>query len=163
MCLDRPRFRCESDAMPRADGRPFPGGTMRRVTGLVLAGLGIVLIAVAVLLPTYISSQVVKFPLSESTTATLAGTGVSYFSQVKLTEKTDVSVRATYTIKGDAAAGTSSTAVWNQTASVQDVTNNLPVSSQARRFAFDRRTAVLVNCCGAKVNGNHAVHQTGIV
>lgn len=136
---------------------------MRRVTGLILAGLGIILIAAAVLVPTYVSGQIVKFPLNESTTATLAGTGVSYFSQVKLTPKTGVSVRATYTIKGDAAAGTSSTAVWNQTASVRDVTNNLPVSTQTRRFAFDRRTAVLVNCCGANVNGNHAVHQTGIV
>jgi hypothetical protein len=136
---------------------------MRRVTGLILAGLGIVLIAAAVLLPTYVSGQIVKFPLNESTTATLAGTGVTYFSQVKLTQKTGVSVRATYTIKGDAAAGTSSTAVWNQTASVQDVTNNLPVSTQTRRFAFDRRTAVLLNCCGANVNGNHAVRQTGIV
>ena len=136
---------------------------MRRVTGLILAVLGIILIAAAILLPTYVSGQIVKFPLSESTTATLAGTGVSYFSQTKLTQKTGVSVRATYTIMGDAAAGSSSTAVWNQTASVRDVTNNLPVSTQTRRFAFDRRTAVLVNCCGANVNGNHAVHQTGIV
>ena len=136
---------------------------MRRVTGLILVVLGIILIAAAIVLPTYVSGQIVKFPLNESTTATLAGTGVSYFSQTKLTEKTGVSVRATYTIQGDAAAGSSSTAVWNQTASVRDVTNNLPVSAQTRRFAFDRHTAVLVNCCGANVNGNHAVHQTGIV
>ena len=135
---------------------------MRRVTGLLLAVLGIVLVAAAILLPTYVSAQIVKFPLDESTTAILAGTGVTYFSQTKLTEKTGATVRATYTIKGDAAAGSSSTAVWNQTASVQDVTNNLPVSTQIRRFAFDRHTAVLVNCCGANVNG-HAVHQTGIV
>ena len=136
---------------------------MRRVTGLILAVLGIILIAAAVLLPTYVSAQIVKFPLNETTTATLAGTGVSYFSQTKLTEKTGATVRATYTIKGDAAAGSASTAVWDQTASVQDVTHHLPVSTQTRRFAFDRRTAVLVNCCGSNVNGNHAVHQTGIV
>ena len=136
---------------------------MRRVTGLFLTVLGIILIAGAILLPTYVSGQIVKFPLNESTTATLAGTGVSYFSQTKLTEKTGVSVRATYTIKGDPAAGSDSTAVWNQTASVQDVTNNLPVSTQTRRFAFDRHTAVLVNCCGANVNGNRAVRQSGIV
>jgi len=136
---------------------------MRRVTGLILAVLGIVLVAAAILLPTYVSAQIVKFPLDESTTATLAGTGVTYFSQTKLTEKTGATVRATYTIKGDAAAGSSSTAVWNQTASVQDVTNNLPVSTQTRRFAFDRRTAVLVNCCGSNVNGDRNIHQTGIV
>ena len=98
---------------------------MRRITGLILAGLGIILIAAAILLPTYVSGQIVKFPLNESTTATLAGTGVSYFSQTKLVPKTGVSVRAPYTIKGDAAAGSSSTAVWDQTASVQDVTNRV--------------------------------------
>jgi hypothetical protein len=83
---------------------------MRRVTGLILAALGIILIAAAVLLPTYVSAQIVKFPLNETTTATLAGTGVSYFSQTKLVPETGASVRATYTIKGDAAAGSSSTA-----------------------------------------------------
>src|SRR5580704_5004911 len=137
--------------------------TMRRVAGISLAGLGVVLIAAAVLLPTYVSGPIVKFPLDEHTTATLTGTGVSYFSQVKLTEKTGVSVRATYTINGDAAAGNSSTAVWNQTSSVRDVTNGLPVSTVTRRFAFSRRTGQLVDCCGANVNGNAAIRQTGLV
>ena len=136
---------------------------MRRVTGLILAVLGVILIAAAILLPTYVSGQIVKFPLNETTTATLAGSGVSYFSQTKLREETGTTVDATYTIKGDAAAGNSSTAVWNETASVQDVTNNLPVSTQTRRFAFNRRTAVLVDCCGASVNGNTGIRQTGIV
>jgi hypothetical protein len=136
---------------------------MRRVTGLLLAGLGVVLIAAAVLLPTVVSSQVVKFPLNETTTATLAGTGVSYFSPVKLTEETDVSVRATYAIKGDAAAGNSSTAVWDETSNVYDVTNNLLVNSMTRRFAFNRRTGELVDCCGANVNGDARIVQTGLV
>jgi hypothetical protein len=136
---------------------------MRRIAGFILAGLGVLLIVAAVLLPTYVSGQVVKFPLGESTTATLAGTGVSYFSQTKLVPKTGVTVQATYTIKGDAAAGNSSTAVWNETSSVRDVTNNLPVSTQTRRFAFNRTTAALVNCCGASVNGDTHIHQTGIV
>jgi hypothetical protein len=87
---------------------------------------------------------------------------VTYFSQTKLKQETGATVHATYTIKGDAAAGNSSTAVWNETASVQDVTNNLPVSTQTRRFAFNRTTAALVNCCGASVNGNRAIRQTGI-
>jgi Porin PorA len=136
---------------------------MRRIAGFTLTGLGVLLIVAAVLLPTYVSGQVVKFPLGESTTATLAGTGVSYFSQVKLVPETGVTVQATYTIKGDAAAGNSGTAVWNQTSSVRDVTHNLPVSTQTRRFAFNRHTAALVNCCGASVNGDTRIHQSGIV
>ena len=42
---------------------------MRGIIGLILAGLGAFLIAVAVLLPTWVVGQVVKFPLSESETA----------------------------------------------------------------------------------------------
>jgi hypothetical protein len=136
---------------------------MRRIAGFILAGLGVLLIVAAVLLPTYISGQVVKFSLGESTTATLAGTGVSYFSQTKFVPETGASVQATYTIKGDAAAGNSGTAVWNETSSVRDVTHNLPVSTQTRRFAFNRTTAALVNCCGASVNGDTRIRQTGIV
>jgi hypothetical protein len=136
---------------------------MRRVAGFILAGLGVVLIAGAVILPTYVSGQLVKFPLNTHTTAILSGTGLSYFSQVKLKEETGVSVQATYTISGDAAAGSSSTAVWNQTSSARDVTNGLPVSTVTRRFAFNRRTGQLVDCCGASVNGNKTIRQTGLV
>jgi Porin PorA len=88
---------------------------MRRATGLILVVLGVILVATAVLLPTYVSSQLVKFPLNETTTATLAGTNVSRFSQAKLVPETGATVHATYTIKGDAAAGSSSTAVWDET------------------------------------------------
>jgi hypothetical protein len=136
---------------------------MRRVTALVLAALGVILIAAAILLPTWVSGQLVKFPLGENTTAILTGTGVSYFSQVKLKQETGVTIRATYTIKGDAAAGTSSTAVWDETSTSYDVTNALPAGTVTRRFAFNRRTAQLVDCCGASVNGDRSIRQTGLV
>ena len=51
---------------------------MRRVLGLILAGSGTFLIVVAVLLPTWVSSQVIKFPLNEFETATLAASNASY-------------------------------------------------------------------------------------
>jgi hypothetical protein len=136
---------------------------MRRVVGLTLAGLGAFLIVGAVLLPTYVVGQVVKFPLSEYEGATLTGTGVSYFSPTKLTELTGVTMRATYTIKGDAAAGSSSTAVWNEFSYEYDVTNAQTYQYQTRKFAFDRRTGQLVDCCGANLNGNTSIRQTGLV
>jgi hypothetical protein len=134
---------------------------MRRVTGLILAGLGTFLIVVAVLLPTWVSSQVIKFPLNEYETATLAATNASYFSATSLTEKTGVNLQATYTIKGDGAAGNSSTAVWNEYSYVYDLTNRQAVQQMTRRFAFDRRTALLVNCCGANINGDSSIEQRG--
>ena len=134
---------------------------MRRVIGLILTGAGTFLIVCAVLLPTWVSSQVIKFPLNEYETATLAASNASYFSPTTLTEKTGVNLQATYTIKGDGAAGNSSTAVWDEYSYVYDLTNHQAVQQATRRFAFDRRTAVLVNCCGANINGDSSIEQRG--
>ena len=135
---------------------------MRRV-GLVLVGLGVCLIVFALLIPTWVSSKVIKFPLNEYISVNLTDSNASYFSPAKLAEQTGVSVEATYTIKGNAAAGSSSTAVWNQFVYVYDQTNKLPIQQTSRTFAFDRRTAQLVDCCGANVNGDSSVKQSGYV
>jgi len=136
---------------------------MRGVIGVVLAGLGAFLILVAILLPTWVSGQVVKFPLNEYETATLTASNASYFSPSSLSEKTGVTMEATYTIKGDASKGNSSTAVWDEYSYVYDLTNHQPVQEMTRTFAFDRRTGQLVNCCRASVNGDTSVRQTGLV
>jgi hypothetical protein len=107
--------------------------------------------------------QVVKFPLNEFQTATLAADDASYFSVTSLTEKTGVTMQATYTIKGDGAAGTSSTAVWNEYSYVYDKTNHYAVQQMTRRFAFDRKTGQLTMCCGANVSGDSSVQQRGLV
>lgn len=135
---------------------------MRRIVGLVLAGLGGFLIITAVLFPTYVVGQMVKFPLNEYETANLSGTNVQYFSAKLLTEETGVTEHATYTIKGDKSAGSSSTAVWDQFEYAYDVTNGQVQALSTERAAFDRKTAQLVNCCGSNING-HKVHQSGII
>src|SRR6202451_4540695 len=136
---------------------------MRGIIGLILAGLGAFLILVAVLLPTWVVGQVVKFPLNEYETATLQASNASYFSETALTERTGVTMEATYTIKGNASAGNSSTAVWNEYSYVYDLTNHHAVQTMTRTFAFNRRTGQLVDCCGESVNGDKSVRQTGLV
>jgi hypothetical protein len=136
---------------------------MRGVIGLVLAGLGAFLILVAILLPTWVTGRVVKFPLNEYETATLAASNASYFSAASLKEETGVSIEATYTIKGDASKGNSSTAVWDEFSYVYDVTNHQPVQQMTRTFAFNRYTGQLVNCCGESLNGDTSARQTGLV
>jgi Porin PorA len=136
---------------------------MRGIIGLILAGLGAFLILVAVLLPTWVVGQVVKFPLNEYETATLQASNASYFSETALTERTGVTMEATYTIKGNASAGNSSTAVWNEYSYVYDQTNHQVVQQMTRTFAFNRKTGQLVDCCGASVNGDKTVRQTGLV
>jgi len=135
---------------------------MRR-TGLVLAGLGTFLIVFALLQAFWVTGQVIKFPLNQYASVTLTDPNATYFSVAKLTEMSGVNLEATYTIKGNAAAGSSSTAVWNQFIYVYDQTNKLPVQTITRTFAFDRRTAQLVNCCGANVNGDSSIQQHGYV
>jgi hypothetical protein len=136
---------------------------MRRVIGLTLAGLGAFLIVVAVLLRTYAADQLIKFPKNEYFTTTLIGTGVSYFSPSMVRPVSGATMRVTSTVKGDAAAGTSSTAVWNEFTYLYDITNRAPFQFFTRRAAFDRRTAQMVNCCGASVGGNTAIRQSGLV
>jgi hypothetical protein len=153
-----------SSPATRADpATPAAKQPVRRTVGLVLIGLGTCLIVFAVLMTTYVSSRVVKFPLNQYATATLVDSNASYFSPVKLTELSPVTMEATYTLKGNAAAGSDSTAVWNQFVYVYDQTNKQPFQMMTRTMAFDRRTAQLVNCCGSNVNGDSSVRQSGVV
>jgi hypothetical protein len=136
---------------------------MRRIIGLVLAGLGTFLIVVAIALPTFVVGQILKFPLNEFETAIFTGSNVSYFSLAYLTEETGVTERASYTIKGDASLGNGSTAVWNEVEYAYDETNDQEIGLTTQRAAFNRKTAQLVNCCGANINGNSTIRQSGIV
>lgn len=136
---------------------------MRRIIGISLAGLGAFLIVAALLLVGYVGGQVIKYPLNEYLKTQLRGTGVSYFSAPLAREVSGATLLTTSTVKGDAAAGNSSTAVWNEFNYLYDTTNKVPFEYTTRRFAFDRRTAQLINCCGANVNGNSSIRQAGLV
>src|SRR5215469_3880917 len=135
---------------------------MRRIFGVVLAGLGAFLIVGAVLCRFYLPGQVVKFPVNEYSVSRLTGIHVSYFSPQAFAEVPRAKVRAVSTVQGDVRAGSSSVAVWNNVTGVFDVTSSpqVPISYSTERLAFDRRTGELVNCCGAAV-GSARPHFSG--
>jgi hypothetical protein len=135
---------------------------MRRVFGVTLTGLGAFLVVLALMCHFYLPGQVVKFPLNEYSVSSLSGTNMTYFSQKTGGEVSGATVRAISTVQGDVAAGNSSTAVWNDVTGVFDVTHSpqVPISYTTERFAFNRRTGALVNCCGAAVGTTHA-HFSG--
>jgi hypothetical protein len=135
---------------------------MRRVIGLTLAGLGAFLVAAALLVRTYVGGQLIKFPLNEYVKTILYAHNVSYFSPALVRNVRGATIRVTDTVKGDAKAGTSSVAVWNEFTYLYDVTNHKEYAVSTRRAAFDRRTAQLVDCCGDSVNGNSTIRQTGV-
>src|SRR5215469_9260853 len=123
---------------------------MRGIAGLTLSGLGAFFVALALLLHFYVTGQVSKFPLNELSKTTFTGRGISYFNFTQGELMTGVDAQVTQGLQGDVEAGSRSTAVWVQFTSAQDLTNNQPIKSlsTSRRSAFDRRTGVLVNCCG---------------
>jgi Porin PorA len=128
---------------------------MRRVLGVVLTGLGAFLLVLALMSRLVLPGQVIKFPLNEYSVSRLSGTNMSYFSAGTVQEVNGATIRAVATTQGDVAAGSSSTAVWNNVTGVFDITSGgspgTPVSYSTERFAFNRRTGVLENCCGAEI------------
>ena len=135
---------------------------MRRIVGLALVGLGAFLLVAALLTRTYVAGQLVKFPLNTYVKTTLVGKDVSYFSPKLVRPVSGALMQVTDTVKGDAAAGNSSTAVWDEFTYLYDRTNHVAFSYTTRRAAFDRRTSALVDCCGANIGGNSTIRQTGL-
>jgi hypothetical protein len=137
---------------------------MRRQVGVTLTGLGAFLLVLALMSHFFLPGQLIKFPLDEYSVSRLTGANVSYFSAATGQEVNGASVRAVATTQGDVSAGTSSTAVWNNVTGVFDTTTSsnpgTAISYSTERFAFDRRTGLLVNCCGAEV-GTSRPHFSG--
>jgi Porin PorA len=126
---------------------------MRRHIGAVLVGLGVLLIVLALTVPTWVGSHVLKFPLNFYYSADLVSPNTTYFNPSTLSEVNGATVEGIATLKGDAAAGNSSTAVWNQFSVLRDTGTGQNIQIQSRTVAFDRKTAALVNCCGQNLNG----------
>ena len=134
---------------------------MRRVAGLVAAGLGTFLVVLALLIRFVVAGEAVKFPLNENSITTLIATNASYFSPIELKVLSGVTLEDTLTVQGDNAAGNPSRAVWNEFSYIYDETNHATVSYSINRLAFDRRTGVLLNCCGTAVGTKTNPHVSG--
>lgn len=128
---------------------------MSRVMVPVVSGLGSFLLMVALITRFYLADNVIKYPLNEYKAETLVAHNASYFSPGRLAEVTGVTVTETATVKGDAAAGNSSRAVWSEFDYVYDVTNHAQVGAALQRLAFDRKTGALIKCCGEFVGTNN--------
>jgi Porin PorA len=123
--------------------------------------LGAFLVTLALLLRLWVPGHVIKFPLNEYSVTTLTGNHITYFSSTSLREYRGVTVTDIATIEGNVAAGSSSTAVWDSFTALEDNTHGVVISHVSRVTAFNRRTGVLVNCCGATAGANRQVVQSG--
>lgn len=146
---------------------------MRRGIGIVLVGLGVFLLVLAALLRFSVVPAVAKAPLSPGedsggvTQTDQTGVAAKLFDPATLTERTDVPLTVTRFTRGDVPASqtdeakSGDLAVYDTFQRVEDNAGTVVLADTAR-YAFNRITSELSNCCGANVDGEN-VEMSGIV
>ncbi|MCP9964572.1 DUF3068 domain-containing protein [Actinomadura madurae] len=135
---------------------------MRRIIGASLIGLGVFLLAAAVLTRFYVAPTLIGAPPDVYQVTRLKAENASYLDAASATPRSGATVVATNTIRGDPGSTHDGVAVWDTTTIVQDVGRGTTIEIQKQRYAFDRRTGQLRNCCGAAVQGDTGVRMSGI-
>ncbi|HEY6787818.1 MAG TPA: porin PorA family protein [Trebonia sp.] len=132
------------------------------LTGLVVAGLAAFFAVLGFLPGSLAIGHAVQPALNNPETLVLTAADASYLNPVTLAEVTGARIDETETVTPDDAGGNSSVAVWTVTTSDYDVTHLQQLEPVSRTFAIDRATAQLVSCCGANINGNPLIRQSGL-
>ena len=132
------------------------------LTGLVVAGL-VAFFAVLGFLPGSLAiGPAVQPALNNPETLVLTASDASYLSPVTLAEVSGARIEEKQTLTPDDSAGSSSVAVWAVTTSDKDTAHNQQLEPTSRAFAVDRATEQLVSCCGANIDGNQLIRQSGL-
>lgn len=130
---------------------------MRRTFAYVLTGLAVFLIAMAPLLRWVVVPRLLVTPLDQFAESFAPGVG-TVFDPATLTEKDGVSMVAHRTLRGDVAASTRSHGVWDESVVLSDSDGNL-INATTDRVAWDRKTAMAINCCNENVDGIPTKHE----
>jgi len=132
------------------------------LTGLVVAGL-VAFFAVLGFLPGSLAiGPAVQPALNNPETLVLTASNASYLSPVTLAEVSGAHIEETRALTPDVGAGSSSVAVWTVTTSDKDTARGQELEPTSRTFAVDRATEQLVSCCGANIDGNQLIRQSGL-
>jgi hypothetical protein len=148
-----------------APSRAAEPGTERAGCGrlrVVLAGVGVFLLVAGLLLRFYAAPQLVAAPTAVYEQDVLVSPQASYFDEGALVTRHDVRLTYTLTIRGDQRASNNSTGVWDTFASLADPQRHNVVNTVSQRYAFNRRTGQLSNCCGASINDSTQIRQSGL-
>ncbi|MFA1547158.1 DUF3068 domain-containing protein [Actinomadura chokoriensis] len=135
---------------------------MRRIIGASLIGLGAFLLAAGVLTRFYVAPTLIGAPADVYQVTRLKAENASYFDATATTPRTGATIVATNTVRGDPGSTHDGVAVWDSATIVQDADRGTTIEIQRQRYAFDRRTGELRNCCGAAIGGDASVPQSGV-
>ena len=132
---------------------------MRRVLGPVLFAIGIFALCLAALTQFYVAPKLLVAPPDQSAKSVSESTSATYLDFGTISIKTDQTLRATRTIRGDVAASNSDRVVWDEFLSLQNTADDSVVKATTDRLAFDPRTSEAVQCCGEHVDGQPTKHS----
>lgn len=119
---------------------------MARRVGYVLVFVGFFLLFSALSVRFYAYPRLQKAPLNQYSAPVAKGTA-TYFNKAQLKE-VNAQVQNVRTVKGDAKAGNSSTAVWDSFTVTTDLGDGGVIDAAQERVAMNRVTGESKHCCG---------------
>ncbi|MCW2939482.1 MAG: hypothetical protein JWN00_2467 [Actinomycetia bacterium] len=135
---------------------------MRRTLGPILIGLGAFFLTLAPMTRFYVADQLIVAPTDFYQKTTLRAEHATFFDGSKVKLRKDVSLVAVQTVRGDPTASTASTALWDTFTSITDPDSGADIAIRQARYAVNRRTGELSNCCGASIGQDTSVRQSGL-
>ncbi|GGK64414.1 hypothetical protein Sme01_25600 [Sphaerisporangium melleum] len=138
-----------------------PGSTRVQLVRTACAVLVAFLVTMAVLWRWYVYPGGLTLPSEQRTVYRLVDDTATYLDTATFQTRTGVPVTETVSLYGDPPAGDDRTAVWVEFSSLE-AGSGPRIDYHERRTAFDRRTGLAVNCCGAYIDDDSAVRQTGL-
>lgn len=159
--------------MAQPDERPAPTETMpaavRRARlrspgprRCVLAGIGAFAITAGLMLRFYAAPQLISAPPGYSGTQILSDPHATFFNESTLKTVSNATLTDTSKLRGDAAAATANTVTWDSFSTIGDPHDHITLTTTYERAVFNRRTGVMVHCCGAMINDDSRIPMYGV-
>ena len=132
---------------------------MRRVVGVVVLALGTFMVVAAILLPTYVASNLVTTPLDQYTVSVATSDNATVFDVDTLTVQQNVPVESTQTVRADVGSSTNKIVVFDEFQVVENTTNDKQITFSSDRVGLDRRSAETVKGYDAAVDDEPTTHS----
>jgi hypothetical protein len=134
----------------------------RRAIGLVLLSIGALLLAAGLAVRVFLVPTMVRLPLDQTGSTTVADENATYFDQKRLEQRQGY-VEANVVVEGDAESkdAGADVAVWVSGTTITNEDGDLVTPTTEQTTCLDRRTAESVPCDSAKINDEPA-HIDGL-
>ncbi|GAA3232075.1 DUF3068 domain-containing protein [Actinocorallia longicatena] len=135
---------------------------MRRILGASLLVLAFFCLCLAPLVRFQVADDLVVFPADETSKITLVGGGARYLNTGSGAMVEGADLVSTVTVRGVPGESTDEVAVWDSFTATEDSGTGGLLETRTWRMAFDRKSGELRNCCGAALDLDNGVNQSGL-